>query len=129
MSQQDGYRVFLRGLELSALIGVYPHERQSAQRLRVDLDLWVQRSGGPLDDRLDQVVDYEKVATGVRRLVGAQHTNLVETLAERIAEWCLSDPRVARVRVRVAKPDALEQVADVGVEIERQNPGRPAPSR
>lgn len=126
MSQQDGYRVFLRGLELSALIGVYQHERERAQRLRIDLDLWVQRPAGPLDDRLEQVVDYEKIATGVRRLVGAQHTNLVETLAERIAEWCLSDPRVERVRVQVAKPDALDQVAAVGVEIERQNPQRPA---
>jgi dihydroneopterin aldolase len=119
MSLQDGYRMFLHGLEADGLIGVYPHEKERPQRIRIDLDLWVRHSGGTLEDRFEQVVDYEDLATRVRRTVVAQHTNLVETLADRIAALCLSDQRVMRVRVRVVKPDALDRVAAVGVEIER----------
>ena len=119
MSSQRGYRMFLHGLEVEGLIGVYPHEKKKPQRIRIDLDLWVRHSGVILEDRFEQVVDYEDLATRVRRMVVAQHTNLVETLADRIAALCLSDQRVMRVRVRVVKPDVLDRVAAVGVEIER----------
>ena len=126
MSSQRGYRMFLHGLEVEGLIGVYPHEKKKPQRIRIDLDLWVRHSGGTLEDRFEQVVDYEDLATRVRRMVVAQHTNLVETLADRIAALCLSDQRVMRVRVRVVKPDVLDRVAAVGVEIEQTaNPQDP----
>jgi dihydroneopterin aldolase len=128
MSLQTGYRMFLQGLEVEGMIGVHSHEKEKPQRIRIDLDLWVRHSGAALEDRFEQVVDYEDLANRVRRLVGAQHTNLVETLADRIAASCLSDQRVMKVRVRVVKPDALDRVAAVGVEIERaadpQNPSR-----
>jgi 7,8-dihydroneopterin aldolase/epimerase/oxygenase len=119
MSLQTGYRMFLHGLEVEALIGVHPHEKKRPQRIRIDLDLWLRHSEGALEDRFERVVDYEDLANRVRRLVGVQHTNLVETLADRIAGLCLSDPRVTRVRVRVMKPDVLDRVAAVGVEVER----------
>jgi dihydroneopterin aldolase len=118
--------MFLHGLEVEGLIGVYPHEKKKPQRIRIDLDLWVRHSGVILEDRFEQVVDYEDLATRVRRMVVAQHTNLVETLADRIAALCLSDQRVMRVRVRVVKPDVLDRVAAVGVEIEQTaNPQDP----
>jgi dihydroneopterin aldolase len=66
------------------------------------------------------VVDYEKVAASVRAIVGAGHVRLVETLAERIAEACLADPRVHVVRVRVEKLDVFADAASAGVEIERR---------
>ena len=116
------YRVFLRGLEVDCRIGVHAHERQATQRVRIDLDLWVVRAGGAADDRLAGVVDYERIVAGVRHLAAGQHVNLVETLAERIAAFCLDEPRVRRVRVAVAKPDAFEDVAQVGIEVERHAP-------
>jgi 7,8-dihydroneopterin aldolase/epimerase/oxygenase len=119
MSLQPGYRMFLHGLEVEGLIGVHPHEKKRPQRIRIDLDLWVRHDEAALEDRFERVVNYEDLANRIRRMVGAQHTNLVETLADRIAGSCLSDPRVMRVRVRVVKPDVLERVAAVGVEVER----------
>jgi 7,8-dihydroneopterin aldolase/epimerase/oxygenase len=116
---ERGYRMLLHGLEADALIGVYAHERERPQRVLIDLDLWLRYGGPGLDDRFDQVLDYEELAARVRRLTGAEHTNLVETLADRIAALCLTDHRVARVRVRVVKPGVLDRVAAVGVEVER----------
>ena len=115
------YRIFLRGLEVRCAIGVHAHERAGTQRVTVDLDLRVTGDGEAIDDSLARVVDYERIVDGVRRLAAGQHVNLVETLAERIAEFCLAEPRVRRVRVAVAKPDAFADVAAVGIEIDRSS--------
>jgi len=69
---------------------------------------------------LSRVVDYEKVAATVRSIVAAGHIRLVETLAERIAEACLTDPRVHLARIRVEKLDIFADAASAGVEIERR---------
>ena len=71
-------------------------------------------------DDLRRVVDYEAIANAVRAIVAAGHVMLVETLAERIAESCLADPRVHLARVQVEKLDALADAVSVGVEIERR---------
>ena len=116
--------VFVRDLELSCLIGIYQHEKEAAQRVRINLDLAVREGepNGQLHDDLANVVCYERLSNGVRDLVGEGHINLVETLAEDIAAMCLTDTRVRSARVRVEKLDVFEDTASVGVEIERFNP-------
>ena len=60
-----------------------------------------------------------RVVKAARAAAASGHTLLVETLAERIAEAALTDPRVLRARVTVEKPDAFPDAASVGVVIER----------
>jgi dihydroneopterin aldolase len=117
--------VFLRDLVLPASIGIYQHEHEVDQRVRINVDLGVDDDSalagltvGP--DELTRVVDYEKIANRVRAIVGSGHTRLVETLAERIAESCLTDARVKLVRIRVEKLDVFPDAVSAGVEIERQ---------
>ena len=119
--------MFLRDLVLTASIGVHPHERVVPQRVRINVDLGVEDEGirklsrTPLGrDDLARVVDYERLAEAVRRIVRAGHVRLVETLAERIAEVCLADPRVHLARVRVEKLDVFADAISAGVEIERR---------
>lgn len=116
--------VFLRDLVLPASIGIYQHEHEVNQRVRINVDLGVDDDSalagltvGP--DELTRVVDYEKIANRVRAIVGSGHTRLVETLAERIAESCLTDARVKLVRIRVEKLDVFPDAVSAGVEIER----------
>lgn len=136
--------VFLRDMILPASIGVYPHEHATPQRIRVNVDLAVSEDGpagagpsgvglsgaGPSSaglsrarvgrDDLSRVVDYERVAQAVRAIVAAGHVQLVETLAERLAEECLTDQRVQTARIRVEKLDVFDDLSSVGVEIERR---------
>lgn len=114
-------RVFVRDLVLAALIGIHRHEKDGRQRVRINLEMSVAEPDQPVPDRLSEVVCYEDVVTGVRRIVAAGHINLVETLAERLAAHCLADRRVKSVRVRVEKLDVFADAASVGVEIERFN--------
>ena len=131
LARRGQRHVFLRDMVLAASIGVHPHEHQAPQRVRVNIDLGVaegvagqggaglSRSGVGRDE-LDRVVDYERVARAVRAAVASGHVRLVETLAERLAETCLEDARVMVVRVRVEKLDVFDDMASVGVEIERE---------
>ncbi|KAA0684337.1 dihydroneopterin aldolase [Roseomonas genomospecies 6] len=102
-------RCFVRDLVMDSLIGVYAHERVKPQRVRLNLDLEVAAPG----------VTGEDMAAVAKGLVSQGHVTLIETLAERIAERCLADERIAAVKVRVEKLDVFPDAASVGVEIER----------
>jgi dihydroneopterin aldolase len=117
-------RVFINNLVLPCRIGVYDHEREGPQRVGFNVDLRVRRPERAIDDDIANVLSYDDVIDGIRRLTGERHINLVETLAEEIAGLCLADPRVALVRVRVEKLDVHPEAAGVGVEIERRRPAR-----
>lgn len=111
--------VFVRDLEVMALIGIYDHEKINPQRIIVNIDLSVHETEGPVTDEISHVVSYEIIAHKVETIVAAGHVNLVETLAEKFAEACLRDKRVAAARVRIEKPDIIKNARSVGVEIER----------
>ena len=120
-SAASGLRhVFVRDLELMALIGIYDHEKTDPQRIIVNIDLSVQEGEGPQDDDIGHVVSYEIVVKKVEQIIAEGHINLVETLCEKIAAACLRDKRVVAARVRVEKPDIIKNARSVGVEIERQ---------
>ena len=119
-SAASGLRhVFVRDLELMALIGIYEHEKTDPQRIIVNIDLSVMEGEGPKDDDIGHVVSYEIVVKKVEAIIAAGHINLVETLCEKIAASCLRDKRVMAARVRVEKPDIIKNARSVGVEIER----------
>lgn len=111
--------VFIRDLMLDALIGVHPIEKEQRQKLCINLNLAVVEHPSSLNDDINNVVCYDQIAVNTRHLVEDGHVNLVETLAERIAEMILADRRVRRVRVRIEKPQAIPGAAGAGVEIER----------
>ncbi len=113
---------------LQASIGIHPHERGQRQRIRINVDLGVAEDPSDAADRLERVVDYERVAAAVRQIATATHTNLVETLAERIAQACLDDDRVQVARIRVEKLDVFSDTGAAGVEIERRGSRTPQQS-
>ncbi|WP_395686388.1 dihydroneopterin aldolase [Aestuariivirga sp.] len=112
--------VFVRDLEMKALIGIHDHEKHQPQRIIVNIDLSVEEGAGPLDDDISHVVSYEVVVRKVEAIIAEGHINLVETLCAKIAAACLRDKRVRAARVRVEKPDIFANARSVGVEIERQ---------
>lgn len=114
------YRILVRDLVLKCLIGIHAHELLAPQRVRINVDMAAVEQAGPLSDDIANVVSYEDVIEGIKRMMAEGHINLVETLAEKIAALCLADERVASVRVRVEKLDVYAEAASVGIEIERR---------
>lgn len=114
-------RIFVRGLQIQASIGVHPHEYESTQPVIIDVELDMGDMPAPKDDRLHETLDYGLVAEKAEEIALEAHVQLVETLAARIADWALSaDPRVEACAVRIAKPQALLKADAAGVEIVRR---------
>lgn len=109
--------VFVRDLEVKTLIGIYEQEKAAPQRIIVNIDLSVLEGSG--DDDISHVVSYEIVVKKVEAIIAEGHTNLIETLCEKVAAACLKDKRVMAARVRIEKPDIIPNARSVGVEIER----------
>lgn len=115
-------KVLVRDLILPARIGVYQHEKLGTQRVRINLELLCTEHPA-INDDLSNVVNYAALVEQVRAIVDAGHINLVETLADRVAQACLDDRRVQTAKVRIEKLDILQEAESVGVEIERaRNP-------
>lgn len=116
---QSRRRVFVRDLEIMASVGVFEVEHRYEQRIVVNLDLSVIDTYDGRSERLADVVDYGKLVDTVQQVTTSRHYKLIETLAERIAEACLADARIASVAVRIEKPDILPACRSVGIEIVR----------
>jgi len=112
--------VFLRGLRVSAVIGVYGWERQIRQTLSLDLELAADVAAAAASDDIADAVDYYAVSKRVTAFVEASEFRLIETLAERVAELVLSEFAVSWLRLTVAKPGAIRDCQAVGVSIERR---------
>lgn len=114
-------RIALRGLRVRGHHGVFAHERRDGQDFLVDLVLSVDTRPAAASDALADTVDYGALATDVAAVVGGEPVDLLETLAQRIADRALADPRVQAVEVTVHKPQAPIPLtfADVTVSITR----------
>lgn len=114
-------RLFLKDMIVNAYIGVFPHEQGVTQRVRINVSFGVDDSRDLTEgvDDLSRTVSYETAVLTIRRLATETHTQLVETLAERIAIEVMKDRRVRVVRISVEKLDIFSDLDSVGVEIER----------
>jgi len=112
-----GDRIFVRDFVLPVAIGVYPEEQGVLQKVRFTLEATVAQSVHASHDQIAEVPSYDDLVNAVRSVAAVGHINLVETMAERIAQHCLADKRIAGIMVRVEK---LERgPGAVGVEIVR----------
>ena len=116
--------VALVGLECWGHHGVFDRERREGQKFVVDLVLGLDTGPAAADDDLSRTVDYGSLAMAVKAAVEQDPVDLIETLAQRVADVCLADARVRWVRVTIHKPDAPIDAtfADVALTIHRPDP-------
>lgn len=111
--------VYIRGLRADAVIGVYDWERNIRQALVIDLELASDNRAAAATDAIAQAVDYDAIAGRVLAYVRDSQFQLIETLAERLAELVMREFGVPWLRIDVAKPGAVKAADSVGVVIER----------
>jgi dihydroneopterin aldolase len=116
----DCRRLFLRNVELQANIGIHDFEKQGAQRILVNIDLFVPLADStPSHDKIDEVLDYDFIHGAIRERVALGHINLQETLCDDLARVLLAHPLARAVRVSTEKPDVYPDCDAVGVEVFR----------
>jgi len=99
-------RISLRGLKVQANHGVFDFERANGQLFVVDVVAWLDLSPAALTDDLGQTVHYGELADEIHAVVAGEPVDLIETLAERVAQVVLAHPPVESVEVTVHKPEA-----------------------
>lgn len=113
-------RIFLRGLSVKCIIGFIDWERRTPQTLQIDLEIPCDCARAARSDRVEDTVDYKRVAKRVLGWVPTTQFQLVETLAHHLAMLLLSEFELDWIRVSINKPGAIRDSRDVGVQLERQ---------
>ncbi len=114
-------RIALTGLRVRGFHGVFPEERRDGQDFVVDAVLHLDLRPAGASDDLAQTVHYGELAQDLAAVVAGEPVDLLETLAERLAQVCLARPLVQRVELTVHKPSAPIPLtfADVSVTVVR----------
>ena len=112
-------KIFVQGLEVECVIGVWEWERQITQKLIIDLEMGWDIRAAARSDALEDTLSYKDVAKRVNAFVVETQANLVETLAEGIAGLLQEEFGVLWCQVRINKRGAVTGARDVGVDIER----------
>ncbi|AJE48190.1 dihydroneopterin aldolase [Celeribacter indicus] len=112
-------RISLRDHVVEVEIGAFQAERGVRQRVSFNIVVELTPLDGPIDDDVDRILSYDRLTEAIRTELEAERLNLLETLAERIAERILLEPRAFRVFVRVEKLD--RGPGALGVEIVRSS--------
>jgi dihydroneopterin aldolase len=116
----DCRRLFLRNFMVDANIGIHAFEKEGAQRLALNVDLYVPLTlSTPRHDKIHEVLDYDFIRLTIRHRLDQGHINLQETLVDDIARSLLAHPAVRAVRVASEKPDVYPDVEAVGIEVLR----------
>ena len=112
-------KVLIRQLSIDTVIGIYEWEKQTHQTLLIDVDMaWDNRLAASCDD-YQHALCYETVSNRLTALIQEKPIELIETVAEMVANCVLTEFNVPWVKVVVMKPGAVAHASAVGVEIER----------
>ena len=113
--------VFLRGLKIDTVIGIYDWEREIKQAVVLDLEMSTDVRRAAASEKIEDALDYKAVSKRLIEFIQVSQFQLVETLAERCAEIIRSEFDVRWVRLTLNKVGAISAATDVGVIIERGN--------
>ncbi|HML02533.1 MAG TPA: dihydroneopterin aldolase [Candidatus Bathyarchaeia archaeon] len=118
--KENSDKILIKDLTLRCIIGVKESERREKQDVVINIILWSDLTKATETDDIDETIDYKKINKSIIGLVENSKFFLVETLAERIAQLCLQNERVRKVKVSVEKPGALRFARSVGTEVFRK---------
>lgn len=114
--------IFIEGLSVNAIIGCLEWERRVQQKVVIDLTLYSDCAKAALTDNINDALDYVQVVEKVIQFVQCSEFQLIEALADGVAQLLLKEFTCQRVRIRLQKPGALPQTPMVGILIERSQP-------
>jgi len=112
-------KVFIKGLRIQTTIGFYQWEKEIKQTLVIDLTMGWDTAKAAVNDELDKTLDYAEISTAIEMFANKNPVDLLETLAERIAQYLMTDYHIPWLQLKIGKPGAVHNTETVGVEIER----------
>ena len=111
--------VFVQGLKVDTVIGIYDWERKIRQEIVLDIEMSSDIAAAASTDHIDQALNYKNVCKRITSFVRESEFQLVETLAEKICQIILQEFDVHCVKLKLNKGEAITGAEGVGVIIER----------
>lgn len=111
--------VYIKGLKVKTVIGIYDWEKEIKQKITIDLKMASDIKKAAETDEIADALDYKAVSKRLISFVEESEIQLIETLAEKIAEIVLTEFDVRWLKLTLGKPGAVTGSKDVGVIIER----------
>ena len=125
VDKNSGYDlIFLNDFLIQANIGVYKHEKEITQPLRINIVAKVRNPKKINDNNLHSVVCYNQISKKIKKIIKSGHTILLEKLAEKIFLECFKNKRIETIKIRLEKLDAIQDAESAGIEIERSRAER-----
>jgi D-erythro-7,8-dihydroneopterin triphosphate epimerase len=112
-------KIFIRDLALRCIIGIYPEERREKQDIVINVEMHADLRAAGRSDDLNDTVNYKSIKKDILTLVEGSAFQLIESLAEQIADIALRNDRVEQVIVTIDKPGALRFARASAVQITR----------
>lgn len=122
-NEESEDKILIKGLLLRCVIGVNEWERKEKQDIVINIVLWSDLIKAAETNDIRRTVNYKEITKAIIKLVEKSQLYLIEALAEKVAEVCLQNEKVSKVKVTVEKPGALRFAKSVGVEIIRKRTG------
>jgi D-erythro-7,8-dihydroneopterin triphosphate epimerase len=112
-------KIFIRDLALRCIIGIFPEERREKQDIVINVIMECDLRKAGRSDELEDTIDYKSIKKAILKLVEKSQFQLIESLAENIADIALAVEKVQQVSVTIDKPGALRFAKSSAVEITR----------
>lgn len=113
-------KIYIRDLSLRCIIGIFPDEREKKQDILINVVIWADLSAAGKTDDIKDAVDYKQVTKAILAAIEPSSYFLIERIAQVVADICLTNTHVKRVRVTIDKPGALRFAKASAVSIYRE---------
>ena len=112
-------KIYIHGLKLQTIIGIYDWERAKKQPLIIDIDIGTSFTQAIQSDDIRDCINYADVAEKISLFADSHSFQLVETFTEQIAQFILSEYQAQWVKIKLNKPQAIKNAESTGIVIER----------
>lgn len=119
MKMQMNDMVFVKGLKIDTVIGVYDWERAIKQSLIIDAKIYCNIQDASKTDDVIHAVNYKTVCEDIEKICHEMKAKLLESLAENICQYILNHYPCDAIALTIHKPNAIRQAQSVGVSITR----------
>ena len=120
MIKKEKYIVLVKNLILKASVGIYPKEKIRKQKIRFNISITAKDNIKTKND-ISEFVSYEDGIKNVKTIINRGHIPLIENLAQNIAEKCLINKKILKIKIMIEKLETFKEAESVGIKIIRMN--------
>ena len=109
--------VLIKDFIVNEIIGIHKHEKINKQKIIFNIVINIDQNTIPDENNILSIIDYEKITNKLENLAKYKNYNFLESLAEDSFKEIFEDNRINSIKIKIEKPDAIENAKSVGVEV------------